>query len=419
MYALIDGNSFYCSCERVFRPDLKGRPIVVLSNNDGCIIARNDEAKALGIVMGAPEFQIRDELRRHNIAVFSSNYTLYGDMSHRMMQTIASFAPNIEVYSIDECFADLHDLRYQDLLLLGMKMRTTILKHVGIPCCVGIAPTKTLAKMANKYAKKKHKDTGVFWAANEALQEEMLANTDVGDIWGIGHQYALLLKNSGFENALQFSKISDDWVRDKMSVVGLRLLHELRGTPCLPWNEIAPKKAICTSRSFGNMLTDMREIEIAVANYAALCARKLRAQKSCATRLQVFVNTNIHKIEDRQYHHSIDLRLLRPTNNAAILITAAKEGFFKIFKQGYRYQKVGVIVSGLVPDNCIQENLFDTTNYEKHNKIMAAMDRINRMQGRDTVRMASQGFERTYKLRAQYLSPRYTTKFSEILKIEL
>lgn len=418
MYALIDGNSFYCSCERVFRADLVGKPIVVLSNNDGCVIARNDEAKLLGIEMGAPEFQIRDALKKNGVFVFSSNYTLYGDMSNRMMQTIASFVPRVEIYSIDECFADFHDMPYQDLLELGIKLRRTVLQNVGIPTCVGIACTKTLAKMANKYAKKKYKDIGVFWAANKELTEEMLRNTDISDVWGIGRQYALMLQKNNFNTAWDFVQANDDFVREKMSVVGLRLLHELRGISCLPWNEITPKKAICTSRSFGDRLTDKRQIEIALANYAALCARKLRAQKSCATQMQVFVGTNIHKVNEEQYHRSIDIKLLRATSDAGTLVKTAKEGLNRIFRDGYKYKKVGVIVSGLVPDNCIQETLFEKDNYEKKARILAAMDKINLLQGRDTVRLAAQGYAKTYKLRAENLSPRYTTKFDEILKIK-
>ena len=210
---------------------------------------------------------------------------------------------------------------------------------------------------------------------------------------------------------------SDDWVRDKMSVVGLRLLHELRGIPCLPWNEITPKKAICTSRSFGNMLTDQNEIEVAICNYAALCARKLRAQKSCCNEIQVFVNTNVFKTEDRQYHHSIEIKLDMPVNDTPTLISNALKGFRKIFKAGYRYHKVGIILMGLVPDSCIQSSLFNTEDTARKKKLMGVMDKINLQQGRDTVRIACQGFERTYMLRANFLSPRYTTKFSEILKI--
>jgi len=420
MYALVDCNNFYCSCERVFNPKLIGRPVVVLSNNDGCIISRSDEAKELGIPMAGPAFMISDLLKKHNVAVFSSNYTLYGDMSQRVMNTLASFVPRIEIYSIDEAFLDMHNLSYENLLKLGVTIRKTVLQNTGIPVCVGIAPTKTLAKMANRYAKKKHKDVGVFWAASKELTQEMLEFTDVEDIWGIGSQYALKLKKNGFNTAADLVKANDEWIRKHMSVVGLRLLNELRGIPAIPWEFTQPpKKNICTSRSFGIRISTKEEMEIAVANYAAACAHKLRTQKSCCGTVTVFIQTNPHKSNEPQYYRSIDVNLLQPSNNTSEIIKYALKGLNLIFKSGYKYMKAGVIVSDIVPDNQIQSSLFSTGRNPKDHKVMEAIDKINKVFGRDTVRMAIQGFDRRYKLKADYLSQRYTTNYNEILKIKI
>ena len=241
MYALIDCNNFYVSCERLFQPKLNGKPVVVLSNNDGCVIARSDEAKALGIVMGTPAYMSEELFKKNDVKVFSSNYTLYGDLSERVMKTLALFIPKIEIYSIDEAFLDMSELMYQDLLQLGVTIRKTVMQDIGIPVSIGIAPTKTLAKMANRYAKKKFKDVGVFYAANDRLVNEMLEFTEIEDIWGIGRQYSLLMRKNGFKTAKDVVSIPPDWVRANLSVVGLRLWNELRGMPCLEW-EVEPKQ---------------------------------------------------------------------------------------------------------------------------------------------------------------------------------
>ncbi len=420
MYALVDCNNFYASCERVFQPKLIGRPVVVLSNNDGCVIARSDEAKALGIVMGTPLFMVKEELKQHNVKVFSSNYTLYGDMSDRVMTTLSGFVPQLEIYSIDEAFLDMHNLPYEDLLKLGGRIRTTILRNTGIPTCVGIAPTKTLAKMANRYAKKRYKNIGVFWAANKELVDEMLRYTEVGDIWGIGRQYAMLLNRSGFKTAADLVKAPVDWIRQKMSVVGLRLLNELKGIPSIQWElEPAAKKNICTSRSFGNRITEKNELAIAVSNYAAACALKLRTQKSCAGRLNLFIQTNPHKPEEGQYARSIDIDLLRPTNSTSEIIRFALKALDMIYKSGYKYMKAGVILNDLVPQSQVQTSLFDTMDRLKDDKVMDAMDKINQAFGRETVRMAVQGFDRRYKMKAEYISQRYTTNYNELLNIRI
>jgi DNA polymerase V len=337
MYALVDCNNFYCSCERVFNPRLEGRPMIVLSNNDGCAISRSEEAKALGIAMASPAFLMKELLEKHGVAVFSSNYTLYGDMSSRIMDTLAAFVPGIEMYSIDEAFLDLREMALADPAQLGKEIRKTIRKNIGIPVSIGIAPTKTLAKMANRHARKNYKQEAVFWAADPAKTEEMLVTTPIGDIWGIGNQYALFLSRSGFRTAADFVHAPADWIRKNLSVVGLRLLYELRGVPTIGWEEAKPvRRNICTSRSFGRRISEKNRIAEALANYAASCAAKMRAEKTCCQRLQVFIQTNPHKTEESQYLRSIDIDLETASNHSGEIIKAALRGLEIIFKPGLK-----------------------------------------------------------------------------------
>ncbi|RTL55964.1 MAG: Y-family DNA polymerase [Sphingobacteriales bacterium] len=420
MYALVDCNNFYASCERLFQPHLEGKPVVVLSNNDGCTIARSDEAKQLGIEMGTPAFMIEDVFKQYHVAVFSSNYTLYGDLSDRVMKTLAEFVPKIEVYSIDEAFLDMSDLVYTDLTRLGLTIRETVKRNIGIPVSVGIAPTKTLAKMANRYAKKRFKKIGVFYAANQQLREEMLSSTAVEDIWGIGRQYASLLKRNGFHTAKDVTTIPEEWMRKNMTVVGQRLWNELQGIPSIEWEYEPPaKKNICTSRSFGKLTGDKAIIIEAASNYAATCAAKLRAQNSCAKAVTVFLNTNQHKIEQPQYTASISLEFETPTNLTGEIIQYVLKGLDIIYKEGYLFKKVGVIMLGLIPEQQIQASLFDVKDRKKGRQLHAIVDKLNKSMGKDIVRMAVQGYERRYKLRADYLSKRYTTNINEILKVKI
>lgn len=417
MYALVDCNNFYVSCERLFNPKLEGKPVIVLSNNDGCAIARSEEAKALGIVMGSPAYMIKDVVEKNNVFVFSSNYTLYGDLSARVMKTFESFVPRLEIYSIDEAFLDMHDLLHTDLGRLGINIRKTVKQNIGIPVTVGIAPTKTLAKMANRYAKKRRRDVGVYWAANNNLIEEMLQFTEVGDIWGVGSQYAHFLIKNGFKTAFDLLKAPEEWIRKKMTVKGQRLLNELKGVPALEWEfETPDRKNICTSRSFGKLQTDKNEIKEALCNYVATCALRLRQQKSCCKKIHVFVQTNPHKTQDQQYLRSITVQLETASNITGELIKYALKGFDIIFKTGYNYLKCGVIVMDLVPENKFQESLFNVSNSKSKN-IMEAMDKVNKALGKDTVRVAVQGFEKRYRLKAEHLSPCYTTNISHILKV--
>jgi DNA polymerase V len=418
MYAMVDCNSFYCSCERLFNPALGKRPVIVLSNNDGCAVSRTDEAVSLGIAMGTPGFMIYDKIRKHNIAVFSSNYTLYQDISERVMLTMGSFVPGMEIYSIDEAFLDMHDLPYDDLLNLGMRIRNTVMQHIGIPVCVGIAPTKTLAKMANRYAKKEHKEAGIFYAGNNALVNEMLEATEVKDIWGIGKQHAALLKSHGFNTAAELAKAPDAWILKHLTVVGHRLVTELCGTPAIQWEFVpAKRKNITTSRSFGTLVAEKTIIIEALANHAASCARKLRDENTAAQKVHVFLQTNPHRTQDQQYLRSITLEMPVPCNDNASIIKAALKGLDLIFHPGYNYKKVGIIVTELVPDNSVQSAMFDANNLHRIKNLMKTIDDINRMKGKETIRMGTQAGEKKYRLRANHLSKHYTTNINELPEI--
>lgn len=420
MFALVDINNFYVSCERLFDPKLEGKPVIVMSNNDGCSISRSEEAKALGISMGTPEFMIRDLIKKHVIKIFSSNYILYQDISDRVMATLRTFVPRLESYSIDEAFLDMSDLAYEDILELGLRIKSTIKQHVGMPVCVGIASTKTLAKMANRYAKKKHKDLGVHWLANEHLVNEALGFTEVGDVWGIGRQYTRLLKGNNFHTAADIVNANDEWIRTNMSVVGERLLNELRGVPCIKWDYEEPvKKNISTTRSFGKLMFKPEPIREAISNYTANCAQKLRVDGTCARKMLVFLETNVHRVADKQYKNAITMELLVASNSTSELIRHALECFEKIFRPGYNYNKAGVIMMDLVPETQIQYSLFEHKDFERADRINKALDGINGMLGRDTVRYASQGYEKVYKARADHLSKCYTTRLSDLLTIKI
>ena len=420
MFALIDCNNFYASCERLFQPHLNYKPVVVLSNNDGCVIARSDEAKALGIVMGTPAYMSEDLFKKNDVHVFSSNYTLYGDLSERVMKTLASFIPKMEIYSIDEAFLDMTELTYSNLLQLGVTIRKSVFQNIGIPTTIGIAPTKTLAKMANRYAKKKFKDVGVFYAANEKLIDEMLEFIEVEDIWGIGRQYALLLRKNGFKTAKDFTNIPPDWIRDNLSVVGLRLWNELKGIPSIKWEyEPKKKKNICTSRSFGKLTGDYSIVKEAISNYAATCALKLRNEQSVCKAINVFIATNPHKTEHKQYSHSITIQCETATNLTKEIIGYALKGLEIILKKDYLYMKCGVIVLNLIPESEVQINLFDKLDRSKDKILSKVVDELNSDMGRDTLRMAVQRFDRRYKLRAEKLSKKYTTNMNEILKVKI
>ena len=418
MFGLLDCNNFYASCERVFNPALNGKPIVVLSNNDGCVIARSSEAKLLGIPMGEPAYKLKELIESNKVVVFSSNYVLYGDMSHRVMNTISTFVPDLEMYSIDEAFLHLHGFDNIDLKTYGEKIVRTTTRNTGIPVSLGIAPTKTLAKVANKFAKKYPDYKGVCIIDSPEKQEKALQLTAIGDVWGIGRQWAKKLQYYSINTAWDFTQRTKSWVRHTMGVVGERIWLELRGTSCIEMDRPTAKKSICTSRSFGDRLTELAPISEAVANFTASCAEKLRTQHSYASVLTVFIHTNPHATNQPQYYNQVLIELSVPTNDSSELINTALKGLKSIFKEGYRYKKAGVIVSDIVPERPLQGDLFDTRDREKYRRVMMVMDSLNASYGKQKVKIAAQGFDRKWKLKNEKLSPCYTTKLDDVLLVK-
>ena len=419
MFGLIDCNNFYASCERVFSPSLNGKPVVVLSNNDGCVIARSAEAKLLGIPMGEPAYKLKDLIETNQVTVFSSNYVLYGDMSHRVMSTVAYFVPEIEIYSIDEAFLLFEGFENIDLKSLGEKITSTTKRNTGIPVSLGIAPTKTLAKVANKFAKKYKAYNSVCIIDTDQKREKALKLTEIGDVWGIGRRYAKKLQYYSVNTAWDFTQRSKSWVRHTMGVVGERTWLELRGTPCIEMDRPTAKKSICTSRSFGEKLTELAPVSEAVANFAASCAEKLRQQHSYASVIMVFLHTNPFATNQPQYSNQVVIQLPVPTNDTTEIIDYALRGLRSIFKDGYRFKKAGVIVSEISPERPMQTNLFDTRNREKFNRIMGVMDSLNASYGKQKVKIAAQGFDRKWKLKNEKLSPCYTTQLNDVLEINV
>ncbi len=419
MIGLVDCNNFYVSCERVFRPDLEGKPVIVLSNNDGCAISISDEAKALGIKMAEPVHLAEAVIRKNNITMFSSNYILYGDMSDRVMRTIESFIPNIEVYSIDEAFMDLENVPDDGLENLARKIKSAVKQFTGIPVSIGIAPTKTLAKMANRFAKKTKKKIGVHVMSGKNQIDEVLTFTKVGEVWGIGAQHAQRLQGINVLTAADFIKLPDEWVRKHMTVVGLKSLKEMRGERCIDWQLVNPKKkGFRTSRSFGKPVTEKTDLCEAVSNFAANCAKKLREENSSAGIIEVWIETNPYRFNDRQYARSIKMRMEAASNDSSSLIKQALKGLDLIYLPGYLFMKAGVMVSELVPAGNTQQQIFNLSDNRQNVKVMHAMDAINNLYGRNTVRMAAQGYARKWRLKAEKLSPCYTTDINHIPSVK-
>jgi len=420
MYALVDCNNFYASCERVFDPRLEQRPIVVLSNNDGCVIARSNEAKALGIAMGEPAFQKEEVYAKHNVAVFSSNFALYGDMSQRVMRTLAQHSAAMEIYSIDEAFLECGGLTADGLDRFGSQLRKTVKQWTGIPVSIGVAPTKTLAKVANHVAKRLPDNSGVCVLEKDETIEYCLKKLPVEKLWGVGQRYALFLRSWGINTAWDLRRMPEGWVKDNMTVVGLRLQKELKGEPCIPMeHNPQKKKEICTSRSFGTMVTELDELKQAVSMYATRCSEKLRAQNSCTNLVEVFLHTNPFRPDLPQYKNVRFVRLPVASNSTLSIVQAALRGLRSIYRAGYQYKKAGVIVSGLVPSNTIQYNLFHSTDEDRHMRLMNAMDTVNDREGRDILRVAEQGFDRRWTLRQERLSPCYTTRWADFMTISV
>ena len=414
IFALVDCNNFYASCERVFNPRLEGKPIVVLSNNDGCVVARSNEAKALGIGMGVPEFQIRPLLRAHGVQVFSSNYTLYGDMSQRVMETLEQFCPDLEIYSIDEAFLSLVGFERRDLTDYGRQIRQTVKQWTGIPVSVGIAETKTLAKIANRIAKRTPDTGGVFDLLACPDREALLGRVAVEDVWGIGPNHARLLKQHGITTAQQLSEADDQWIRKRMGVVGLRLVMELRGVSCLDLEQCPPpKQSLTCSRAFGTLINTLAEMEEAVSVYASRVAEKLRRERLAATVLTVCLTTNEFK-EGPQYSNALTLKLPVVTDSTSELIGCALQGIRAIYRDGYLYKKAGVMLTGLVPVSQTQADLFDSQDRRKSKRLMTALDAVNDRWGAGTLHYASNGITKAWKTRFHRRSPAYTTDWDAL-----
>jgi len=423
LFALVDVNNFYVSCERVFQPKLEEVPMVVLSNNDGCAVARSAEVKALGVKMGTPWFQMQDLARKHGIQAYSSNYTLYGDMSSRVVQVLKTFTPNLEVYSIDESFLRIETVikQYQDTIELGNKIKQQVKDTTGLPVCVGIGASKTLAKLANHLAKK-HKQFAGVCDVNAMSKPELyqwMSETEVGEVWGIGRQIAKKLKTQNIHSVFDLLQSSPQAIRQQFGVVMERLCYELRGTSCLELEEVAPaKQQIVASRSFGKLVTSQAELAESVATHAARAAEKLRAQNSTTGALIVFIQTNPFKQYEPQHHQSITIPLPDPSDNTLTLTNAALAGLQQIYKPNFRYKKAGVILNLISDKPTAQQSLFeDIETKGKSAHLMKAMDQINTRFGNTVLRSAAAGTNSTkqeWQMRAGNKSPNYTTQWDEL-----
>ena len=420
MFALVDCNNFYASCERVFQPKLKGQPIVILSNNDGCVISRSNEAKALGIPMGAVAFEFKEIFEKQNIHVFSSNYPLYGDMSNRVMALLSEFTPDIEIYSIDEAFLKFEgfapDFNFDEY---GKNIRYRVTKGTGIPVSVGIAPTKVLAKVANAIAKKFPERTGnAYIIDTDEKRTKALKWLSVKGVWGIGYRNAKRLENKGVKTAYDFTQLPEEWIKKNMGVSGVRILKELQGFSCLDLEMPSAKRSIAITRSFDKNYSDFELVKERVITFAVVCAEKLRKQKACCNAVMVFLTTNRSRTDLPQYSKSYLLQLPFPTNSNIELAKFANIALEKIFKKGFAYKKAGVIVVDLTPENLQQINLFENSN-EKHKPLMELIDNINTSIGITKIKLAAQDIGRTWKMRQEKLSPRYTTNINDVLRIKI
>lgn len=417
LFGLADCNNFYASCERVFHPDLEGKPVVVLSNNDGCVIARSNESKALGLKMGDPFYQVKDLLEREGVAVFSSNYNLYGDMSKRVMSLLSRYTPRLDVYSIDEAFLDFSDR--DNLWEYGKEIVRRVRKGTGIPISLGIAPTKTLAKMASKFAKKYKGYEGVCLIDTDEKREKALRLFDVGDVWGIGHRHTKRLNYYGIHTAWDFTQKSESWVRREMTVVGTRTWKELRGESCISIDDLPHKKSICTSRSFPDKgLDKLADVEEAVANFAAACARKLRESRIACAAMTVFAYTSRFRTDLPQDDIYANIVFPVATNDSQEIIAAAVGALRRFWKdQGFLYKKAGVIVWNICREREIQGDLFDPVNREKQRKLMEAIDAINLRNGHNTIRVATQGYSRSWHLKNEHISRQYTTNLDQAIRV--
>jgi len=414
MYALIDCNNFYVSCERVFDSSLEGKPVIVLSNNDGCAIARSNEAKALGIKMGANFFEIENLVRQHNVQVFSTNFVLYADMSMRVKGLLSQFCPNVEDYSIDEAFLDFNGFEHFNLKEHCTKIAQTVKQGTGIPVSIGVAPTKTLAKVANKYAKKYPAYENVCVIDTDEKRIKALKMFEIDDVWGIGRQHSRRLASMSVRTAYDFTQLSKGWVRKNMTVTGERTWSELQGVVCFQIETVPPdKQTIMVSRSFGKMIEDYTIISEAVSTYTAMAAAKLRKQRSCAAALLVFIDTNPYRNDLPQHSQNIVMNLPVASNSTQELIGFALEGLKKIYQPNYWYKKAGVMMMEICSEDAVQGSLFDKLDRTKHKSLMTAMDKVNDRYGRNTLKIACMGDGKAWQIKQERLSPRYTTRKSD------
>ena len=420
--ALIDVNNFYVSCERVFNPKLAGKPVVVLSNNDGCAVARSNEVKALGVAMGTPWFKLKDLVKQHGIIGLSSNYALYADMSNRVMSILHEFSPNQEIYSIDESFLDLSGFESRDLIQYGQQMRKRILKWTGLPVSVGIASTKTLSKLANHCAKKRPAFNGVcnFNTMTGLELDALLAQLDVGEIWGIGRKLAPQLQALGFSSALDLKRANPQRIRQQFSVVMEKTIRELNGTVCIELEEISPpKQQIISSRSFGYAVCDYNSLAESITLYVCSAAEKLRRQHCFSGSVYIYIRTSPFKPNDPFYSNGMTIPLTYPTDDSRQLVNAALWGLKQIYKPNYNYAKAGVMLGEIVSKLRVQTDLFSQSEVSpKSEALMATMDNINRKMGKASIKLASEGFKRPWRMKQGNKSPSYTTRWEDLPAIQ-
>ncbi|MDH4468353.1 MAG: Y-family DNA polymerase [Bacteriovoracaceae bacterium] len=421
LFALADGNSFFCSCEMVFRPELIGKPVVVLSNNDGCIVSRSDEAKQLGIPMGVPLFQIKELVAQKKVHVFSSNFPLYADMSKRMMKVLSEFASEMEVYSVDECFLELGDIPIKDLNSYLLEMKRVVLRDTGIPVCIGVGPTKVLAKAANKIAKQSKKETqGIYNLSDPAIREAQLKKFSVENIWGIGRQNAKKCKSFKIETAWDFANANIDWVQKNFTIVGKKIALELQGISCSGLQtEIQDKKQIISSRSFGRPVLLLEELRESVANHITSAAEKLRKQKSITRHLTVWITTNpLSNSPTPFYYNAASMELPTGSAHTPKLIHFAFQLLSQIYRGGYEYKKAGVIFNDIHSKSQVQLNFFSEADTQQEDDSMKTVDGINQDYGKGTVKSAACGINQFWKMRSEQKSPCYTTRWSELLVVK-
>lgn len=424
VFAVVDCNNFFVSCERAFNPAVQKSPVLVLSNNDGCVISRSEEVKKLGIPMAIPFHKCEEIIRRNNVKVFSSNFALYSDMSQRIMNILSQFAYDMEIYSIDEAFLSLKELAITDYTKYCLEIRKTIMQWTGIPVSIGVAPTKTLAKIADKLSKQaKYQGVCDFTTLTENLIDELLENFPVEDIWGIGRQTTKFLRSYGIVNAKQLKYADPKWIRKNITVTGLKTLLELRGVAC---HSLASspdmQKGIASTRSFGKRVLALEELEEAVSTYTARACEKLRSQKAIASYITVFIHTSKHARNSERYYNTITLDCTVPSSYTPTLTSHALIGLRRIFREGFKYKKAGVMLGGVLPESYIQEELLSVRAPEaryRSQSIMKAVDTVNTKYGRGTVHLAAEGTAYDWRMNQKYRSPRFTTCWEELLNVRV